>query len=770
MLIILFLSIVLPAPVVPKKEDVDESGAPIAPSFTLQQQKLRDRSFTWDATFEEQLCTKKTGGSASFGITSANAAAGSAPANSSSSHLSPVTTNSTVNSSIPSSIESKQSITSTSTGSSSFQSHPNPQGAPGPSVGSIFSNPGNGQRQTLASPMVHQQGAMNASMMGQNQQGQYSYATNGSSTAGVRGPAGVPGIMLPPQAGKTGSGMISPLVSTPSQSNLCDRFNSKLTTASGSPQQQGQINSQGRTLSTSPLLAPQTAPMLSSYNQQSQNQQGQYLLSKPMGGPMGMPGSAAGARIMMPPNDQMNHMGSKTSPTMNYIPQGQSNQQGQSMNHSHMGSMPSPPLNYIPQGPQGTMNPMGLRPSPPLNYLPQGQVGMSGGNYNNGNRYGNMYTGQGQQVQGPPISSSGTYMSSSGQAPQMNHGHQQQQPHSINGNNNSNPTANPTVVIGLNSGASSSAVSASPGTAGQTQQQGLPGVIVPYTWEERQQRIARYLAKKQRRVWKKSVKYDCRKRLAEGRPRVKGRFVSHKATLSANNSGDEADDDGEENGGGSGEDGSDGEKKSSVSRSGASSSSSSAKKSANGGSNGEQSEKIAKEKASKECRKVEGEPEGGAGAARKPRKEKEPLTKEQKEAKRQARLEKKLEKEREQSDRLEKKAERERERLAAAAAGKTPGTGGAGRKTKAAVGSNSNPESSSSADHPSIIGDNFEDMMIMGMRGDMTADIGFSEDDDDINILFNMEEEDEDDGFEDMVGPFGSLPEAISSGGRHERF
>lgn len=54
------------------------------------------------------------------------------------------------------------------------------------------------------------------------------------------------------------------------------------------------------------------------------------------------------------------------------------------------------------------------------------------------------------------------------------------------------------------------------------------GIAVPYTKEERALRIARYLMKKQRRVWKKNVKYDCRKRLAEGRPRVKGRFVSHK--------------------------------------------------------------------------------------------------------------------------------------------------------------------------------------------------------------------------------------------------
>lgn len=46
-----------------------------------------------------------------------------------------------------------------------------------------------------------------------------------------------------------------------------------------------------------------------------------------------------------------------------------------------------------------------------------------------------------------------------------------------------------------------------------------------YSVEERQLRIQRFLEKRQRRVWRKRIKYDCRKKLADNRPRVKGRFV-----------------------------------------------------------------------------------------------------------------------------------------------------------------------------------------------------------------------------------------------------
>ena len=52
--------------------------------------------------------------------------------------------------------------------------------------------------------------------------------------------------------------------------------------------------------------------------------------------------------------------------------------------------------------------------------------------------------------------------------------------------------------------------------------------IGAYTKQERQVIIERFRAKKKRRVWRKQIKYDCRKRLADTRPRVKGRFVSRK--------------------------------------------------------------------------------------------------------------------------------------------------------------------------------------------------------------------------------------------------
>lgn len=47
-----------------------------------------------------------------------------------------------------------------------------------------------------------------------------------------------------------------------------------------------------------------------------------------------------------------------------------------------------------------------------------------------------------------------------------------------------------------------------------------------YTKLQRQEKIAKYRAKRSQRVFRKLVKYDCRKKLADTRPRVKGRFVT----------------------------------------------------------------------------------------------------------------------------------------------------------------------------------------------------------------------------------------------------
>lgn len=51
------------------------------------------------------------------------------------------------------------------------------------------------------------------------------------------------------------------------------------------------------------------------------------------------------------------------------------------------------------------------------------------------------------------------------------------------------------------------------------------GRIGIYTREERDAIIARFLEKRQRRVWHKKIRYNCRKNLADKRVRFKGRFV-----------------------------------------------------------------------------------------------------------------------------------------------------------------------------------------------------------------------------------------------------
>lgn len=50
-------------------------------------------------------------------------------------------------------------------------------------------------------------------------------------------------------------------------------------------------------------------------------------------------------------------------------------------------------------------------------------------------------------------------------------------------------------------------------------------VALPLNKEERNQ--LNIWKKKRRRVWRKKVNYDCRKKVADGRLRIKGKFVTY---------------------------------------------------------------------------------------------------------------------------------------------------------------------------------------------------------------------------------------------------
>eukprot|EP01034_Spumella_vulgaris_P021345 gene21345-27375_t len=103
---------------------------------------------------------------------------------------------------------------------------------------------------------------------------------------------------------------------------------------------------------------------------------------------------------------------------------------------------------------------------------------------------------------------------------------------SINGNNMSNHilTMNNMSGAGLGGtlGGSLSAGGIHAHSSGSSSGLGSEYRVGAYTREERQMKIEAFRAKKRKRIWRKQIKYDCRKRLADTRPRVKGRFVSRK--------------------------------------------------------------------------------------------------------------------------------------------------------------------------------------------------------------------------------------------------
>lgn len=57
-------------------------------------------------------------------------------------------------------------------------------------------------------------------------------------------------------------------------------------------------------------------------------------------------------------------------------------------------------------------------------------------------------------------------------------------------------------------------------------------VKLAYQEETREVKIERYRLKKTRRIWGRKICYDCRKKVADGRERINGRFVKKSPHLS----------------------------------------------------------------------------------------------------------------------------------------------------------------------------------------------------------------------------------------------
>jgi CCT motif len=85
--------------------------------------------------------------------------------------------------------------------------------------------------------------------------------------------------------------------------------------------------------------------------------------------------------------------------------------------------------------------------------------------------------------------------------------------------------AKPQVVAGNMDLTSTTAEDLASGTTISLELLNKDGRIGIYLPEARIARIARFHAKRSNRIWRKRIKYDCRKKLADSRPRIKGRFV-----------------------------------------------------------------------------------------------------------------------------------------------------------------------------------------------------------------------------------------------------
>ena len=65
-----------------------------------------------------------------------------------------------------------------------------------------------------------------------------------------------------------------------------------------------------------------------------------------------------------------------------------------------------------------------------------------------------------------------------------------------------------------------------------TASQPIEHLIGTLTKLKRAEKIQKYLQKRKKRIWHKRIEYDCRKKVADKRLRIKGRFVTkEQATL-----------------------------------------------------------------------------------------------------------------------------------------------------------------------------------------------------------------------------------------------